>query len=75
MSRQDLGQRLAALELRVTELQEEVQLARPGRQKDWRRAVEKYAGDEDLQSVFAEALKLRDADRKRALKSTRAKSR
>jgi hypothetical protein len=74
MSRQDLGKRLAALESRVTELQEEVRSARSGRQKDWRRAVEKYAGDEDLQSVFAEAMKLRDADRKRACKPARAKS-
>jgi hypothetical protein len=36
--------------------------------------VEKYTGDEDLQSVFTEAMKLRDADRKRACKPARAKS-
>jgi hypothetical protein len=75
MSRQDLGKRVAALESRVTELQEEVRSARPPRQKDWRRAVEKYAGDPDLQSVFAEAMKLREADRKRARKPARVKSR
>ena len=75
MSRQDLGKRMAALELRVAELQEEVRSARPAKQKDWRRAVEKYAGDEDLQGVFAEAMKLRDADRKRARKPARVKSR
>ncbi len=75
MSQQDFGKRLAALESRVTELQEEVRSARRGRQKDWRRAVEKYSGDADLQSVFAEAMKLRDADRKRARKPARVKSR
>jgi len=75
MSRLDVGKRLAALEARVTELQEEVRSARPSEQKDWRRAVEKYAGDADLQSVFAEAMKLREADRKRRRKPARAKSR
>jgi hypothetical protein len=75
MSRQDIGKRLAALESRVTELQEEIRSSHPPRQKDWRRAVEKYAGDADLQSVFAEAMKLRDADRKRARKPARARSR
>jgi hypothetical protein len=33
--------------------------------KNWRRAVEKYAGDEDLLAVLAEAKKLRDAERKK----------
>lgn len=75
MSRQDLGKRVTALESRVAELQEEVRSARPPKQKDWRRAVEKYAGDADLQSVFAEAMKLREADRKRVRKSARVKSR
>ena len=75
MSRPNLGKRVAALESRVTQLQEEVRLARPPKQKDWRRAVEKYAGDADLQSVFAEAMKLREADRKRTRKPARAKSR
>lgn len=75
MSSLDLGKRVAALESRVTELQEQVRSVRPPKQKDWRRAVEKYAGDADLQSVFAEAMKLREADRKRTRKPARAKSR
>jgi hypothetical protein len=36
--------------------------------KNWRRAVEKYAGDADLLAVFAEAKKLRDAERKKVRK-------
>jgi len=75
MSRLDLGKRVTALETRVTELQEAMGSVPPRRQKDWRRAVEKYAGDADLQSVFADAMKLRAKDGKRARKPARAKSR
>jgi hypothetical protein len=66
MPRLDLAKRVATLESQVMELQEQLRSVQPRKQKDWRRAVEKYAGDADVQSVFAEALKLRDADRKRA---------
>jgi len=75
MPRLDLAKRVATLESQVTELQEQVRTDCPKRRKDWRRAVEKYAGDADLQSVFADALKLREADRKHARKSARARSR
>ena len=75
MPRLDLAKRVATLESQVTELQEQVRSARPQRRKDWRRAVDKYAGDADLQSVFADAMKLREAERKRARKSARARSR
>jgi len=51
------------LESELAELREAV---RGDRSKDWRRAVEKYAGDADLQAVFAEAMKLRETDRERA---------
>ena len=64
MSRLDLAKRVATLESQVSELQEQLRSVQPRRQKDWRRAVDKYAGDADLQSVFAEALKLRNAERK-----------
>jgi hypothetical protein len=75
MSRADIAKRVAVLESQVTELQDQVRSARPRKPKDWRRAVEKYAGDADLQTVFAEAMKLREADRRRARKPARAKSR
>lgn len=57
-----LKERVELLESQLAELRETVQ---GGRAKDWRRAIEKYAGDEDLQAVFSEAMKLREADRKR----------
>ena len=75
MPRLDLAKRVATLESQVTELQEQVRSARPQRRKDWRRAVEKYAGDADLQSVFSDAMKLREADRKRTRTSAPARSR
>jgi hypothetical protein len=58
-----LKDRVAQLETQFEELKSTLQRERG---KDWRRAVEKYAGDSDLQAVFAEALTLREADRKKA---------
>ena len=72
MIRPNLEKRVETLEAQVAELR----AARPGQPKDWRSAVAKYAGDADLQSIFTEAMKLRDADRKRAKKRiARGKSR
>jgi hypothetical protein len=70
MSRFTIQQRLETLESEVAQLRDELHAARDQPAKDWRRAVEKYAGDPDLQIVFAEAMKLREADRKRARKRT-----
>ncbi|HUE71311.1 MAG TPA: hypothetical protein VMP01_10545 [Pirellulaceae bacterium] len=68
----NLEKRVQTLEAQVAELRAE----RSGQPKNWRAAVAKYAGDGDLQSIFAEALKLREADRKRARqRPTRRKSR
>jgi phosphoribosyl-dephospho-CoA transferase len=65
MTVKELEQRIEVLEAQVRELQS-VQTAAGGRVRDWRAAVEKYAGDEGLLSVFAEAQKLREKDRERA---------
>ena len=45
-----------------------------GNDKTWQRAVEKYSGDADLQAVFSTAMKLREADRKRAKNSRQKRS-
>jgi hypothetical protein len=61
-----LEKRLSKLEAEVTKLRQEIQSTKA---KNWERAIEKYAGDDDLQAVFAAAMKLREADRRRARRS------
>jgi hypothetical protein len=58
-----LEQRVAALEHEVSELK-----ARPanGRVKDWRRTVGRFTDDPGMKEIFAEAMKLREADRRKA---------
>jgi hypothetical protein len=58
-----LEQPVAALEHEVAELK-----ARPanGRVKDWRQTVGRFTDDPGMKKIFAEALKLRDADRRKA---------
>ena len=58
-----LEARLAQLEANVAKLQTEIEYLRSRSSKDWRRAVEKYADDEDLKSVLNDAQRLRHADR------------
>ena len=58
---EDLKKRVERLEAQVADLQTALVASKGG---DWRRAVEKYAGDPDLLAVFAEAKKLREAERK-----------
>jgi hypothetical protein len=71
MIRPNLEKRVETLEAQIAELRAE----RLGDLKDWRSAVAKYAGDPDLQCIFSEAMKLREADRKRGAKrSKRRKS-
>lgn len=66
MASQRLADRVAQLETQVKELRLEVHSSKQQGAKDWRRAVEKFADDEDVQSILKEAMKLREADRKRA---------
>lgn len=65
MSVKELEQRVAVLEREVQRLKDELAATQPGRAKDWLSSVEKFAGNEDLLSVFADALRLREQDRKR----------
>jgi len=61
MSRRSFEQRLAALEEQMANIK--VQQNAGSEKKDWRRTVGKFPG---LQEVFAEAMKLRQTDRKKA---------
>ena len=62
----DLKTRVQALEAQVAELQSALARVESGSNKDWRRAVDKYAGGEGLLAVFEEGRKLREADRAKA---------
>jgi hypothetical protein len=53
----------------MQELQIELQAVK-GVGKDWRRTIGIFTDDEGMKSVFQEALKLRDADRKKARSRT-----
>jgi hypothetical protein len=58
-----LEQQVAALEHEVSELK--ARLAN-GRVKDWRRTVGGFTDDPVMKEIFAEAIKLREADRRKA---------
>ena len=59
-----------SLELRVAALEHEVseRKARPGsgRVKDWRRTVGRFTDNPGMKELFAEAMRLREADRRKA---------
>jgi len=59
MSRRSLEERVSALEQQMATIK--AQQANGSEPKDWRRTVGKFP---QLQEVFAEAMKLREADRK-----------
>ena len=58
-----LEQRVAALEQELAELRSE---RRPRRGKDWRRTIGMFTDKPEMAAVFAEAQKLREADRNKA---------
>jgi hypothetical protein len=58
-----LEDRVADLEVLVKHLGNEL---RKVRQKDWKRTIGMFTDDEEMKSIFKEALKLREADRKKA---------
>jgi predicted nucleic acid-binding Zn-ribbon protein len=69
-----LEQRMARLETQVAQLQSELQTVKRGG-KDWRRTIGMFTDDEGMKAIFKEALKLREADRKKARTRTTAKGR
>ena len=69
----NLEQRVAALEQKVNQLEQAV--ANGSRPKDWREAAGFFAGDQAMKEIFAEALKYREADRKRARRKYSTKRR
>ena len=58
-----LEQRVAALEHEVAELKAQ---SGNGRAKDWRRTIGRFAENPGMKELFADAMKLREADRRKA---------
>jgi len=63
MAALSLEQRVAALEKELAGLKSP---RRNGRAKDWRRTVGIFTDNPGMQELFAEAMKLREADRSKA---------
>jgi predicted nucleic acid-binding Zn-ribbon protein len=61
-----LEKRVKALESQVAQLQEELCSVRSAKAKDWRRTIGAFADDEGMKSLFQDAMRLREADRKKA---------
>ena len=62
MSQQSLEQRVATLEKELAELKRQ---RRNGRNKDWRRTIGMFTDNPGMKELFAEAMKLREADRRK----------
>ena len=67
---QELQCRVAEVELQVAELRR--QQLQP--EKDWRRTIGMFAGDEGMAKVFEEGRKIREADRARAKRAATRKA-
>jgi hypothetical protein len=66
MTLRELEKRLTQLESQVTRLQSEVHSAKGRKKPAWKHSLEKFADDQDLLSIFSEAMKLREAERRKA---------
>ncbi len=63
MPSQSLTKRVAALERQIAELKSQRDDART---KDWRRTIGIFTDNLEMKDLFAEAMKLREADRRKA---------
>jgi len=69
-----LERRVKALESQVAELHNELRSVRNAKEKDWRRTVGAFTDDEGLREILQEAMRLREADRRKT-RSCRASRR
>lgn len=60
-----LERRLKTLESQIAQLQDEIRSIRGVKKKDWRRTIGAFTDDEGLKEVLQDALRLREADRKK----------
>ncbi len=64
MPQLSLEQRVAALERQVAQIK--VQHTNGPRRKDWRKTVGMFTDDPGMLELFADAMKIREADRQKA---------
>ncbi len=76
MTVKELERRLVELERQVQLLSNDVAESKTRPNRHWLASIERFVGDEDLLSIFKEAQKLRETDRRttRPRKSPRRKS-
>jgi hypothetical protein len=72
MRKPTLEKRLSDLEFHVSELDRLV--SRSPHAKDWRRSIGAFTDDRRMQAVFAEAMRIRAADRARVRRGSRVKA-
>ena len=65
-----LEERVAALEQKVQQLEN-----RGARKKDWQKTIGMFTDNPGMQELFADAMKLRETDRKKARRRNRKKQR
>jgi len=65
--------RLKALESRVAQLQDELRSVRKAKDKDWRRTIGVFTDNAGMKEVLQDALRLREADRRKARSTSAAK--
>jgi hypothetical protein len=70
MAEHELQKRVAQLESQVAAIQSALRGGEAHGKKNWRRAVEKYAGDADLLAVLGEAKRLRESERKQVRRAS-----
>jgi hypothetical protein len=66
MEQQTLEQRVARLEAELKELRQALSSTQPDRRKEWRSMVGAFTDDHGMQEIFKEAMRLREADRRKA---------
>lgn len=71
MSVKELEERVVALEERVQQISNALAASQRAQNRDWLSAIESFRGDKDLQSIFADAQKLREADRQKTRRQTK----
>ncbi|MBM4069544.1 MAG: hypothetical protein FJ271_11430 [Planctomycetes bacterium] len=71
MPQPTVEQRLAKLEEQVQQLESE--RANGSRRPDWRRTIGIFTDDPSMQQLFSEAMRIREADRKKARRKRRSK--